>query len=133
MGSCVVDGDTVNMVVSIISAICMLVGGVFKILTLSWTNVIVGAYVFLFGIATILLAAKKFEFAGKWAPFMLHPLGKAFFFLFVGTLILGSTWQTVMGIVVIASGFILAILFFISCANSTPSPSPSKQPNADAV
>eukprot|EP00002_Diphylleia_rotans_P004234 TRINITY_DN1304_c0_g1_i1.p1 TRINITY_DN1304_c0_g1~~TRINITY_DN1304_c0_g1_i1.p1 ORF type:complete len:140 (-),score=33.35 TRINITY_DN1304_c0_g1_i1:81-500(-) len=102
-------------------------GGILVISNATFSGVIVGAYVLFFAVLLFLIQFRCPEKILNNAGFLFNYLGRGFFYIFLGCLVLqGDTVEDIPGGVVIAAGLICVILRFVKGA---PPLTPMTGPN----
>jgi len=83
--------DNFNLLFSILCIAAsgvMILAGIIFFLNVSFTNLIIGIYMLLFGSASLMMEIFMPKFVKKWIPFYCSWIGKAAYYLFFGVLIL---------------------------------------------
>ncbi|KAF2747907.1 COPI associated [Sporormia fimetaria CBS 119925] len=109
------DFSDIFRIVNFVVAVLMVLGGVAKLLPFSnFSNIILGVYLILFGLATGLLEVQIPQQVARYASFMFSFLGRGLFYIFIGSVIVGERWfRIVPGTLVGIVGVGYAVLEYI--------------------
>ncbi|KAF2268790.1 COPI associated [Lojkania enalia] len=96
-------------------AVFMVLGGIAQILLLHFfSNIILGAYIIVFGLGTALLEFQIPQQVARYASFMFSFLGRGIFYIFIGSVIVGNGWYRIAcGTIVGAIGLGYVVLEYI--------------------
>ncbi|KAI8092928.1 COPI associated protein-domain-containing protein [Halteromyces radiatus] len=101
-------------ILNLLAATFMIVGAVAFILQGGFPSFILAVYCIIFGMMIVMFEFKLRDKIAKAAPFMLHFLGRAMFYIFIGCIILNyNPLSLACGIIVILIGVAFAICHFI--------------------
>ncbi|KAF2121136.1 Golgi apparatus membrane protein TVP15 [Lophiotrema nucula] len=101
------DFSDIFRMVNFAVAVFMVLGGIGQIFYFHFSNIILGAYIILFGLGTALLEFQIPQQVARYASFMFSFLGRGVFYVFIGSVIVGDKWfriapGTIVGIIGIA-------------------------------
>jgi len=100
--------------VNLAAAGLMLAGGILKFFNFGFSNVVIGVYIAIFGLATGLLEFQIPPQVARYASFMFSFIGRGIFYILVGVLIFdGGVLKYIIGSIVAAIGVAYAALEFI--------------------
>ncbi|KAF2240988.1 COPI associated [Trematosphaeria pertusa] len=87
------DFSDIFRMVNFAVAVFMVLGGVAKLFQFSdFSNIILGVYLIIFGLATALLEFQIPQQVARYASFMFSFLGRGIFYIFIGSVIVGEKW-----------------------------------------
>ncbi|EKD20062.1 uncharacterized protein L3040_002260 [Drepanopeziza brunnea f. sp. 'multigermtubi'] len=82
------DFSDIFRIVNLAAGGLMVVGGVFHAFPVSITHVVISVYIIMFGLATALLEFQIPPQVARYASFLFSFVGRGFFYIFIGTLLL---------------------------------------------
>ncbi|TKA63404.1 hypothetical protein B0A49_07456 [Cryomyces minteri] len=94
-----------SRMVNLAVAVFMVLGGIGQFFpSIGIQNVIVGVYVIIFGLATGMLEFRIPPQVAKYASFMFSFIGRGVFYIFIGSIVVGTNWWkstagTIVGII----------------------------------
>ncbi|KAF2736149.1 COPI associated [Polyplosphaeria fusca] len=92
----------------------MVLGGIAQIFYFHFSNIILGAYLIIFGLATVYLEFQIPQQVARYASFMFSFIGRGVFYIFVGSVIVGDKWfRIIPGTVVGVVGLAYVVLEYI--------------------
>ncbi|CAI6342195.1 unnamed protein product [Periconia digitata] len=109
------DFSDVFRIVNFAVAVFMVLGGITKFIGFEgFSTIILGVYLILFGAATALLEIQIPQQVARYASFMFSFLGRGIFYVFIGSVAVGSHWyQYVPGAIVGIVGIGYVVLEWI--------------------
>jgi len=114
------DCNLLFIILSVIVGIVTVIAGVLYIITLTFKSFVLGVYFCIFGLSTILLEIFFANALLSWFGFYARWVGKGFFFIFLGILILDTTiwYWLAIGVFNIVVGVLYIIINFIPAVGS---------------
>ncbi|TKA33548.1 hypothetical protein B0A50_00383 [Salinomyces thailandicus] len=108
------DFSDIFRIVNLATAVLMVLGGVANFFPIGIQSIIIGCYCIIFGIATGLLEFQIPPQVARYASFMFSFVGRGVFYLFIGSVIIGSPWyQITPGVLVAVIGIAYIGLEFV--------------------
>ena len=108
-------------VLGIIFGLLIVLYGVVTLLASHFHAIVIGMWLIFFGLVEIMSELRYIQMIHIWFRFMTVFVGKAFFFLFIGTIIMGeNTWHHVMvGVFMLVLAIMYAIAHFVYHTSET--------------
>ncbi|KAI9679329.1 MAG: Late Golgi vesicles protein [Caeruleum heppii] len=66
----------------------MILGGISQFFPIAFQSIVIGCYVIIFGLATVLLEFQIPPYVAKYASFLFSFLGRGIFYIFIGSILL---------------------------------------------
>jgi len=112
--------NLIFVVLSVIVGIVTVIAGVLYIIAFSFKSVVLGIYFCIFGAALVLLELFFSQSLLSWFGFYARWIGKGFFFIFLGVLVLDPNYWVylVIGVFDIVLGVLYIIFNFIPSMDS---------------
>ncbi|KAF1992940.1 COPI associated [Amniculicola lignicola CBS 123094] len=108
------DFSDIFRMVNFAVAVFMVLGGIGQIFNFHFSNIILGAYLILFGLGTAYLEVQIPQQVARYASFMFSFLGRGIFYIFIGSVAVGSGWYRIIpGAIVGFVGVGYAVLEYI--------------------
>ncbi|PVH97315.1 COPI associated [Periconia macrospinosa] len=91
------DFSDIFRIVNVAVAVFMVLGGVTKFIGFDgFSSIILGVYLVIFGAATALLEFQIPQQVARYASFMFSFLGRGIFYIFIGSVAVGSGWWRIL-------------------------------------
>ncbi|KAF2459057.1 Golgi apparatus membrane protein TVP15 [Lineolata rhizophorae] len=108
------DFSDIFRMVNLAVGVFMVLGGIGQFFPASFPSIILGCYVIIFGLCTALLEFQIPPQVAKYANFMFSFIGRGIFYIFIGSIILSSSWwRAVAGAVIGISGIAYVALEYV--------------------
>ncbi|OAA61859.1 Golgi apparatus membrane protein TVP15 [Niveomyces insectorum RCEF 264] len=108
------DFSNIFRIVNLAVGVIMVLGGVSQFFPIGFQSVVIGCYVILFGLATVLLEFQVPPQVSRYASFLFSFIGRGIFYIFIGSILLHDhTLRIVAGSIVGIIGVAYCVLEFV--------------------